>query len=137
MCLRAASRAAYQYQTITPSTQCRQLPRTCHSMMDYSIVACPFLQLIPKLRTALLAYAATSHLWRPTSSCYVCGSTGAEWTTFNVPTSWPRRDRCMLYGHNDLQLAKPHFFPIYLQTLSFILFLVQVCLKRPAFSLLL
>ena len=58
----------------------------------------------------------------------VVGSTGAEWTTFNVPTSWPRRNRCMLYGLNDLQLAKPYFFPIYLQTLSFILFVVQVCL---------
>ena len=34
----------------------------------------------------------------------------------------------MLYGQNDLQLAKPHFFPIYLQTLSFVLFAVQVCL---------
>lgn len=32
----------------------------------------------------------------------------------------------MLYGLNDLQLAKPYFFPIYLQTLSFVLFVVQV-----------
>lgn len=42
----------------------------------------------------------------------------------------------MLYGHNDLQLAKPHFFPIYLQTLSFVLFVVQVCLtSTPCCSL--
>ena len=54
-------------------------------------------------------------------------TTGAEWATFNTPTSWPRRNRCILYGSNDLQLAKPSFFPIFLQTLSFILFLIQVC----------
>jgi hypothetical protein len=51
---------------------------------------------------------------------------GADWTTFNLPTKWPRRDRCLLYGHNDLQLAKPYFFPILLQTLSFVIFLIQV-----------
>ena len=60
------------------------------------------------------------------SACCACETSGAEWTTFNPPTTWPRRNRCMLYGHNDLQLAKPFFFPILLQTLSFVLFVVQV-----------
>ena len=56
---------------------------------------------------------------------------GAAWSTFNVPTRWPRYDRCLLYGHNDLQLAKPYFFPILLQTLSFILFIIQVFALHP------
>ena len=59
----------------------------------------------------------------------VCEASGADWASFNLPTQWPRRDRCLLYGSNDLQLAKPFFFPILLQTLSFVIFLVQVLLQ--------
>ena len=34
---------------------------------------------------------------------------GAEWSIFNPPAGWQRREVAQLYGNNDMQTGRPNF----------------------------
>lgn len=51
---------------------------------------------------------------------------GAEWSHFNLITSWLRKKRCALYGHNDITFARPNLFLLIAETLSYPIFVIQV-----------
>ena len=53
---------------------------------------------------------------------------GAEWTIFNPPFNWQRRDVQLLYGSNDMSVGRPSFLRMAGEVLIFPPFLVQVCL---------
>ncbi len=51
---------------------------------------------------------------------------GAEWNQFNPPTAWLRKNRCALYGHNDITFARRNMFLVIAETLSYPIFVIQV-----------
>jgi len=51
---------------------------------------------------------------------------GAEWSQFNPTTAWLRKNRCALYGHNDITFAQPNLFLMTAETLSYPIFVIQV-----------
>ncbi len=53
-------------------------------------------------------------------------NTGAEWSQFNPTTTWLRKNRCALYGLNDITFARPNLFLMIAETLSYPIFVIQV-----------
>ncbi|KAL0045435.1 hypothetical protein WJX82_006584 [Trebouxia sp. C0006] len=50
---------------------------------------------------------------------------GAEWSQFNPITTWLRKNRCALYGLNDITFARPNLFLMIAETLSYPIFVIQ------------
>ncbi len=51
---------------------------------------------------------------------------GAEWSIFNPPASWQRREVAQLYGNNDMQTGRPNFPKMVGALLIYPLYVVQV-----------
>ena len=53
---------------------------------------------------------------------------GADWSIFNPPASWLRREVAQLYGNNDMQTGRPIFLKMAGALLIYPLYVVQVSL---------
>ncbi len=53
---------------------------------------------------------------------------GADWSIFNPPASWQRRQVAQLYGNNDMQTGRPSFLKMVGAFLIYPLYVVQVSL---------
>ena len=62
------------------------------------------------------------------------GDAGGEWSAVNAVASWPRRERCCLYGSNDVAAGKPHLLKTTWDQLFQPMFVVQVRSDVAAYS---
>ncbi len=67
-------------------------------------------------------------IWHSLSRRHV-NVAGGDWTTFNPPESWPRRQRRLVYGANEVPVAEPNFILLLVAELLRPLFLFQVCVQ--------
>ncbi len=59
---------------------------------------------------------------------------GADWSIFNPPASWQRREVAQLYGNNDMQTGRPNFSKMVGALLIYPLYVVQVSLIHVSLS---
>ncbi len=59
---------------------------------------------------------------------------GADWSIFNPPASWQRREVAQLYGNNDMQTGRPKFSKMVGALLIYPLYVVQVSLIHVSLS---
>lgn len=59
---------------------------------------------------------------------------GADWSIFNPPASWQRREIAQLYGNNDMQTGRPNFPKMVGALLIYPLYVVQVSLIHVSLS---
>jgi len=63
------------------------------------------------------------------SAASLVDSAGGDWASFNPPESWPRRQRTLVYGANEVPVAEPNFLLLLVAELWHPLFLFQVCIQ--------
>ena len=83
--------------------------------------------ILSKLAMQLSASGAKSLLLGLQPSKVPCAA-GADWSIFNPPASWLRREVAQLYGNNDMQTGRPIFLKMAGALLIYPLYVVQVSL---------
>lgn len=62
-----------------------------------------------------------------TSHCVMSiAYSGGEWTEFNPPAIWSRRQRAQLYGYNDIAVGRPNLLHMTAHLMSYPIYTVQV-----------
>jgi len=54
---------------------------------------------------------------------------GADWSIFNAPGTWPRRARARLYGSNDMATGRPSLMSMAFGLLVYPVYVAQVQLQ--------
>lgn len=83
-----------------------------------------------------LAFASVPHLIATLSgkklrhvATALTNGVGGEWKQFNLASTWSRKGRFALYRYNDITFARPDMLRMMAETLSYPIFVIQVCTK--------
>ena len=110
---------------------------TSRHILFLTLLSWPMCQQVLLLyHTNFVAYLTCQHWCQHAHCTFHCdmslASSGGEWTEFNPPAMWSRKQRAQLYGYNDIAVGRPNFLRMTAHLMSYPIYTVQVDPQLPS-----